>query len=69
MPSFALGAKISMTVPVLMSYEGEKDEPTSRNKKYEMSFYTPKEFHDKAPQPTDSSVYLSTTPGMSVFVR
>lgn len=62
-------AKISMTVPVLMSYDGSEDKPTSRDKKYQMSFYTPKDFHDKAPQPTNADVYLSSTPGMSVYVR
>ena len=58
-----------MTTPVLMKFDGSEDQPTSRVRPYQMSFYTPSDYHDKAPQPNDASVYLSTTPGMTVYVR
>ena len=66
---FFPGSKINMTTPVLMKFDGSEDQPTSRVRPYQMSFYTPSDYHDKAPQPNDASVYLSTTPGMTVYVR
>jgi len=57
--------KINMTVPVTM----EKSHETFSKKPQNMSFFIPYDHQENPPRPTDSDVYLRTTPRFCVYVR
>ncbi|XP_062871374.1 heme-binding protein 2 [Trichomycterus rosablanca] len=60
------GVKIDMTAPVLVKVK--ENVPLFEKSVYVMSFLLPSAYQISAPNPTDSTVYLTDMPDMNVYV-
>ncbi|XP_053469291.1 heme-binding protein 2 [Ictalurus furcatus] len=61
------GAKIEMTAPVLTKVKA--DVSWLESSVYVLSFLLPSAYQEHAPQPNDTSVYLTDMPDMNVYVK
>lgn len=61
------GANIDMTAPVLTKVKA--DVSLLESSVYVLSFLLPSAYQEHAPQPNDTSVYLTEMPDMNVYVK